>query len=640
MYVLFEEEGSFRAGTLLTDNETSLQVEAASGKRSKIKSSNVLLRFREPAPGELLDLAGKAAADIETDFLWECAGDGEFSFSDFADEYFGGSGHPASAVEATALLLALQAAPVHFHRKGKGRFRKAPPDILAAALAGLEKKRQQALAVERMADELAASRLPPEFAPMLDQLLYKPDRNRPETRALEAACAKTGLPAARLLEKCGAIRSAHDYHYRRFLYEQFPRGTGFPDVETPAVPGDLPRADARAFSIDDAETTEIDDAFSVRALPGVGWRVGIHIAAPGLGFLPNSPLDQVARSRLSTVYMPGAKITMLPDAVVDAFTLAAGRDCPALSLYLTVTPEFEIAARESRAELVPIAANLRLHEIEPLFNARTLAAGLSEFAFSDELATLWRLACACEGRRGKPSATQGLNDYDFTIAGDLSDPETCRVTIDERRRGSPLDKLVSEMMIEANSAWGHLLAEKGVPAIYRAQTAGKARMTTSPLPHDGLGVEQYAWLSSPLRRYVDLLNQWQLAACLRNETPPFAARSERLFAAMRDFDLVYGAYAEFQRGMERYWCLRWLRQEGARTVDATVRRENLVKLDHLPLLLRAPSVPELNPGRRVRLAIESMDFLTLELGCRYLGTLEGAMEDAGIEDVEAEEAAG
>jgi exoribonuclease-2 len=107
---------------------------------------------------------------------------------------------------------------------------------------------------------------------------------------------------------------------------------------------------------------------------------------------------------------------------------------------------------------------------------------------------------------------------------------------------------------------------------------------------------------------------------------------------MRDFDATYGAYAEFQRGMERYWCLRWLRQEDAQTVEATVRRENLVKLDRLPLLLRVPSIPQLNPGRRIRLAVQAMDFLTLELTCRYLETLEegAAEEDAGAGDEESE----
>lgn len=114
-----------------------------------------------------------------------------FSFCDFADDYFG---HKASAVEATALLLALHSAPVRFHRKGKGRYRKAPADILAAALAGFEKKRQQALCIERMVGELKAFALPPEFGPMLNQLLYKPDRNRPEPRRLKRLVPKPGCP--------------------------------------------------------------------------------------------------------------------------------------------------------------------------------------------------------------------------------------------------------------------------------------------------------------------------------------------------------------------------------------------------------------------------------------------------------------
>ena len=627
MHVLFEEDGAFKTATILTDNDNSLQVETATGKRAKIKSANILLRYKEPSPNELLSRAEKAAEDIETEFLWECAGDGEFLFSDFADDYFG---HKATAVEAVALLLALHSAPIYFHRKGKGRFRKAPPDILAAALAGLEKKRQQALAIERMTGELKAFTLPPEFATILDQLLYKPDRNRPETKALEAACAETGLSSLHLLDKCGAIRSAFDTHYRRFLLEHFPSGTDFPAIETPSAAGDLPRAAVEAFSIDDAATTEIDDAFSLETLAD-GWRVGIHIAAPGLGITPGSPLDAVARERLSTVYMPGNKITMLPDAAVETFTLAAGRTCPALSLYLTVAPEFTIAAHESRIELVPIAANLRHHDIEPLFNAETVRTAVPDFPYRDQLLTLWQFACACEKRRGKPSAMQGIHDYNFDIEGDLADPESCRVAISERKRGSPLDKLVAELMIVANSTWGGLLAEKGIAAIYRAQTAGKVRMTTSPLPHEGLGVAQYAWSSSPLRRYVDLINQWQLISCLSGYAPHFKPRSDALFAAMRDFELTYSAYAEFQRGMERYWCLRWLRQQGLDIIDATVRRENLVKLDHLPIVLRVPSLPDLKPGSRIRLSIEAVDPLTLDLACRYAETL-GEDNDEAFEE--------
>lgn len=632
MNVLFEEDGGFRAGSVMADNDTSLQVEMPSGKRSKIKSAAVLLRFEKPAAGALLEQATPLAEEIEADFLWECASEGEFSFLDFARDYYG---HDPAPVEASAVLLALHAAPVYFHRKGKGRFRKAPADILAAALASLEKKRQQALAMEGWVAELKAFRLPPEIGVLADALLYAPDRNRPETKAFEAACAETGLTAAQLLFRCGAIRSPYLLHFRRFLHEQFPKGTGFPALDAPPAPDDLPRADVRAFSIDDAHTTEIDDALSVTLLPGLGTRIGIHIAAPGLAIAHGSPLDGVARARLSTVYMPGNKITMLPDAVVENYTLAGGVDCPAVSLYLTVDEGFEIVSHESRLEMVHIAANLRHHEVEPWFNAETVGGPLPDRPFRDELVHLWHFANACEGRRGKPSAIQGINDYNFAIHGDIADPEACTVDISERKRGSPLDKLVAELMIVANSTWGGLLAERNVACLYRAQTQGKVRMTTSPLPHDGLGVPQYAWMTSPLRRYCDLVNQWQLIACLKGETPAFAQKSAELFAAMRDFETTYAAYADFQRLMERYWCLRWLQQRGLAEIEATVRREQLVKIDHLPLLLRVPSLPvDLTPGQRVRLAIESIDLLGPELACRHLATLDTGMTEAIGEEEE------
>ncbi len=620
MHVLFEEDGGFKTGTIMADNDASLQVEMPSGKRSKIKAASVLLRFRDPAPLALLDLAGEQAGEIEPDFLWECAADGEFSFLDFARDYYG---HEPAPVEAAAVLLAVHAAPVYFHRKGKGRFRKAPPDILAAALAGLEKKRQQALAIEGWIEELRNFRLPAEIAALADALLYAPDRNKPETKAFEAACTETKLSPAQLLFQCGAIKSAYFFHYRRFLHEQFPKGTGFPALDAPDIGADLPRADVRAFSIDDAATTEIDDALSVTWLPGIGTRIGIHIAAPGLAIERGSPLDGVARARLSTVYMPGNKITMLPDAVVQNYTLAGGSDCPAVSLYLTVNEGLEIVDHTSRLEMVHIAANLRHHEIEPVFNDVTVLSGLPDFPFRDELLHLWQFANACEGRRGKPSATQGNNDYNFAIEGDLNDPDNCRVDISERKRGSPLDKLVAELMIVANSTWGGLLAEERYAGLYRAQTQGKVRMTTSPQPHEGLGVPQYAWMTSPLRRYCDLVNQWQLIACLREESPPFAQKSAELFAAMRDFELTYSAYADFQRLMERYWCLRWLQQNAVSEVDATLRREQMVKVDHLPLLLRVPSIPaEMGAGQRVRLAIEEIDLLAPELNARFLHVLE------------------
>ena len=116
-------------------------------------------------------------------------------------------------------------------------------------------------------------------------------------------------------------------------------------------------------------------------------------------------------------------------------------------------------------------------------------------------------------------------------------------------------------MILVNSEWGKHLAEHGFVGIYRTQQNGKVKMSTVAAPHQGLGVAQYMWSSSPLRRYVDMVNQRQIIAMLRDEEPAYPKNDPALYATMRDFDTMYGIYGEFQRSMERYWCLRWLQQE-------------------------------------------------------------------------------
>jgi exoribonuclease-2 len=642
MNILYEEDGSFKVGSVMADNITSLQIESLSGKRSKVKAANVMLRFTQPALAEFMAGADALSETIDVEFLWECCPPDEFGSEQIAAEYFG---HTPSALEAAAVLIRLHGAPIYFHKKGKGRYRAAPPEVLNAALAGVEKKRQQLALQSRYTEQLARLELPEEFTKCLPYLLYKPDRNTIEVKALEAACAKTRLSAAHLLHRCGALPSTYDYHLQRFLFEHFPKGTDFPAVELSKWE-ELPQADVNAFSIDDANTTEIDDAFSVEKLPNGNWRIGVHIAAPTLGLPRDSEGDKVAAQRLSTVYMPGRKITMLPDSVVQTFTLCADRVCPALSMYNEIDGEsLEILGHESRVERIHVAANLRHDTLEPLFNEETLEAGRLDYPYAEELTLLWKLVLKLEENRGKPAdnSTQQM-DYNFHIEGE-PDSNNCRVAITQRRRGSPVDKVVSELMILVNSEWGKHLAEHGFVGIYRTQQNGKVKMSTVAAPHQGLGVAQYMWSSSPLRRYVDMVNQRQIIAMLRDEEPAYPKNDPSLYTTLQDFDTMYGIYGEFQRSMERYWCLRWLLQEKAGTdaltptlsrvagegaseslreflVTAVVLRENLVKLVAIPLVFRVPSLPELPANTRVQLAVGEIDLLDLDLQARYVATIE------------------
>jgi len=613
MNIFYEEDGAFKVGSILTDNTTSLQVESTHGKRSKIKAANVLLRFAQPGLTEFMTQAENLASDIDVEFLWECSPPEDFGFDALATEYFG---HAPSPVEAASALIRLHSSPMHFYKKGKGHYKAAPPEALKAALASAEKKRIQAALQARYTDELITFALPPEFADKLQPLLYKPDRNTLEVKALEAACAATHLSAAHLLQRCGAIPSTQAYHLQRFLFENFPHGTGFPDVAVEEHP-ELPLAEDTAFSIDDATTTEIDDAFSVRQLANGNWRIGVHIAAPTLGVAPGTQGDAIAAQRLSTVYMPGDKITMLPDSVVQAFTLDADKVCPSLSLYLEVdAATLAVINTESRIERIHISANLRHDTLEPLFNEETIAAGKLDYLFATELKLLWEVAQKLEAVRGKSGENNMQQvDYNFYVEND-------RISISSRQRGSPIDKVVAELMIFVNSEWGKLLAAHDVAGIYRTQNNGKVKMSTVPGPHQGLGVAQYLWSSSPLRRYVDFINQRQIISLLNGEAPVYTQNDTALFTVMRDFDTAYTLYNDFQRNMERYWCLRWLLQENVKQVEALVLRENLVRLVNIPLVGRVHSLPETQPNTRVVLEIGEIDLLDLNFNARFISVVE------------------
>ncbi len=420
-----------------------------------------------------------------------------------------------------------------------------------------------------------------------------------------------------LLAACGAIPSSHDYHYNAFLAQAFPRGVGFAAYGAPAPVPDLDLAKVRAFSIDDASTTEVDDAFSVRELPNGHYEVGVHIAAPALGIPRGSPIDALARSRLSTVYMPGRKITMLPDDVVDAFTLAEGRSPPALSLYAEVAPDGALVRHETRVNRVPVAANLRLDAIGDAFAADL--PGPSDPPWTTELRVLWKLAQRLADTRGKADFPR--IDYSFHVDWDRSTKggEAGVVRIVPRPRGSPLDKLIAELMIFVNSQWGKRLADAQVAGLYRTQSNGKVKMSTRPGEHQGLGVAHYLWSSSPLRRYSDLVNQRQLLAALDGRKPPYADNDAELFAALTDFEATYSGYAEFQDRMEHYWCLRWLLQEELTETTGTVIRDTLVRFDRVPLVMRLPDLPALAPETGIRIAIVRIDLIAATLECRYAG---------------------
>ena len=643
MYLFFEEDGTFKVGTVLSQTGSAYQVELLTGRRTKVKGGHVFFEFSSPAASEVMGAAERMAEEMDPQFLWEVAPEEEFQFTDLAAEYFGES---ADVVQRVATLLALHGHPVYFHRKGRGNYRKAPEQILKVALQALEKKRlaeeQKKAWVRQMVDEKT---VPKEIASQAINLLVSPDKNGMLWKALSDAASESRMTPLRLLLSLGAIRSAYRWHVDSFYAQYFPKGKGFAaDLKGPDENDweELPIANVRAFSIDDSSTTEIDDATSVEHVDDKLLRIGIHIAAPSLGIDRDSDIDKVARSRLSTVYAPGIKTTMLPENWIKEFSLDEGRAVPCLSLYALVDKQtLEVSATETHLERIKVCANIRYDLIEDQFTEEKLSAGTVEHPFAEEITWLWKFAKKClaerEAVRGKPEIL-GRLEWSFDLEGE---DENAVIHLKSRRRGSPLDLAVGELMIFANMVWGGWLEEVNVAGIYRSQSMGRVKMSTTPGPHDGMGVPQYAWCTSPLRRYVDLVNQRQLISAVLDQTPSYRPSDTDLFTIVSNFTLTYGAYNEFQRKMERYWSLRWIEQEGLKTIEAVVVKGELIRIEGLPFTQRMPGMPELPRGQKILLEILGVDYVDVLLDAKLKEVLdetdEAALEEEPLEETSAQD---
>ncbi len=601
MNIFYEESGQFKVAAIVQKNDATYQVDTQHGKRTKVKANNVFAEF-DGDMAAFLENAQAQAADIDTDLLWEVCGEEEFTAEAIAEEYYG---HAPTKTELAATLIALYAAPMYFYKKAKGVFKAAPEETLKQALAAIERKKQQDAQIDAWAEALKRGEMPSEIAADLKTILHAPDKQSLTYKAFTKAADALKTSAYELAKKTGGITSIPQYLQDGFEIKYFPKGTGFPDLPLPEMP-DLPKADVTAFSIDDESTTEVDDALSLTDLGNGTKRVGIHIAAPSLAVSPGDKMEKNIMERLSTVYFPGGKITMLPENWIAAFSLDAGAYRPAVSIYFDVDGEFNVGEPTCKIEAVNIAENLRIQTIEPHFNAETGLDEAGEMMFAHHQDLIWfhQFAVALQKARGKYEPDRAPQ-YDYSIELD----EEGKVSVVRRERGSPIDMLVSEMMILANSTWAQMLHDNDLPGLFRVQPAGKVRMSTKSEPHIGMGVQHYGWFTSPLRRAADYINQKQLLSLIDDSAEPLFRQSDaELFAALRDFDTAYAAYADFQRQMEAYWSLVYLQQQGKTELTAAILKEDLVRIEGLPLVTRATGIPfDALPKSQVLLKITELD---------------------------------
>lgn len=304
----------------------------------------------------------------------------------------------------------------------------------------------------------------------------------------------------------------------------------------------------RGFTIDASTSTDLDDALWVRPLPdAAGWRVWVTIAAAGAAVLPGSLEDQEARARVETRYRDIGHKPMLSRPTEKQVSLAPYRKRDGLTVELDVTMDGDVTQVELYPSHIESAARLSHADIPAI-----LADAAGRCPVAAEVKEAAALATTLLGRRRRAGAL-ALYDLRHGWATD-EDGIARRIEPDRATIGYIV---VQELMILANAEMAKFARTNGIPILYRthavrgtgpdraallaaldaAQVADvpdigaitarvehlldRARYRADPAPHWGLALDLYAHLTSPIRRYADLVSQRQLLAFLADQPLPY-----------------------------------------------------------------------------------------------------------------------
>ncbi len=341
----------------------------------------------------------------------------------------------------------------------------------------------------------------------------------------------------------------------------------------------LPRSELPFVSIDSPTTRDIDDAFYVQALPDGAFRLHLALACPALCWPFGSAFDRSVFDRSTSIYLPEATHHMLPEILgTDAFSLCAGQARPALLCVCDIDNNGEIVACEPSLAEVSLTANLFYHDCEEILNGRESPVAAP---YADLLRLGGRLAEARRQARIKAGAViMDRPDPEIVLQGEGAD---IKVSIVEAAEVPLSQLLVSEMMILASAALARWAGERGLPLLHRTQdialppeyagvwtepqhiariirAMAPASLELTPRPHAGLGISAYSPVTSPLRRYPDMLNEAQIISWLRKGEAMFTAKDfEGMLPALH---MRLEAASQAQRFRPRYWKLLYVRQHG------------------------------------------------------------------------------
>ncbi|HIO60750.1 MAG TPA: RNB domain-containing ribonuclease [Deltaproteobacteria bacterium] len=394
--------------------------------------------------------------------------------------------------------------------------------------------------------------------------------------------------------------------------------------KTPLVNLALSSPETPTFTIDAEKTRDYDDAFSVMEWSN-GWLViAIHITDLSHSVHPEDLLFKEAEIRISSVYSLEESIPMLPvELSCDTFSLKAGENRTVLSFIFRLSGNGDWNLLDVESRLIRVQQNLSYEEADRLIEKEQDFWGLlNKFCLRSQ-----------EQRLGKGALNLARKEFDF----DISDPQHIRIT--PLNRNSDANRIIEELAISVNRETGRLFQEADFPGIYRTQSSYEiikeveegtqlsmehlriepARLSTIPGSHAGLGCEVYMQITSPIRRFVDLITQQQLKLLIEKKDPVFSI--EDMMRWSEEISLRHKKYSRAERDILKYWKLKYLQQHLGEIFEAKVRKKlannnTEIELLELDCIVPVAGMGEHEDGEQLLLLISEVGLEPPRLGVK------------------------
>ena len=586
----------FVLGTVVKDGDGGrIQVRAIKTDVStKIPNKQIIASYGQPsgkqAVADIQASIDSEFAKVDTAFIWEIFVDspGEHSIEEITENYYGDK----EPLHLSALARALFKDTEHFHHIQNSvatiqvRSREEYEEYMSMMKMRAEKAAQRDKAIAWITEAIgykgeAPFPVPPEYenliANTIDYIMCGANSEAvnllSRTVVLDKKNARDNAIA--LLKKTHRMpEGADEFLLANGIHAAFSRNVmeyadnlkeDFDHSERSVV------TEEQVFSIDDAETREIDDALSCRR-DGDNYVVGVYIADPACYVSKGDPLDETAEDRPLSLYLPTTTVKMFPDHLsCDLASLNQGKERPTLAFTMTMTQEGEILDWEIRSAIVTVTRRLTYIEADAIMEK----PASDDAPLAQALKTLLVLADNSRAFRESDGAVV-LNRPELRVR-----VQNGEVSVESEDQNSPAHRLVAEFMVLANSLAAKYALRNEIPVIYRVQDPPsgpvtsvheyepyffdqqvrkmkRTRLSTYPQPHFGLGLDLYIQISSPLRRYADLVMHRQLAAHSLGKPIPYT--QEELFVVLNNVESTASQNRSLEREANKYWMLEYLRR--------------------------------------------------------------------------------